>query len=148
MATPFQGIYTSTKAAAAMLSDTMRLELEVFGVKVVELKTGLVRSKINKNQKEAKPPTLPVDSIYTPAKEAAQKLLSLETVGAGQGGTPTEEYAKAVVNDLLKKNPPSVIWRGQQAWMGRLLGFFSHGFFDGMAKQMMGFDKVEKIIKG
>jgi len=42
MAIPFGGAYGASKAAMAMFSETLRLELEVFGVKVIELKTGVV----------------------------------------------------------------------------------------------------------
>ncbi len=41
---PWQGVYNASKAALASLTDTLRLELEVVGVNVVDLKTGAVKS--------------------------------------------------------------------------------------------------------
>ena len=39
-----------SKAATAMMTDTLRLELAPFGIKVIALKTGTVKSKFYKNQ--------------------------------------------------------------------------------------------------
>ena len=41
---PFQSAYNASKAAMAMFTDALRLELEPFGVTVVDLKTGAVAS--------------------------------------------------------------------------------------------------------
>lgn len=142
---PFQGVYTASKAAIAMLSDTLRLELGVLGITVVDLKTGVVRSNLIKNQKEAKPPTLPKNSIYYPAREVVEKALSQDSFA--EGGMPTLQWATAVVGDLLKKKPPPVIWRGEQAWVVRLISVLPFGMFDGMLKKLTGLDVVEQIMK-
>ncbi|KAJ5373390.1 hypothetical protein N7517_005396 [Penicillium concentricum] len=142
---PFQGVYTASKAAIAMLSDTLRLELSVLGINVVDLKTGVVRSNLIKNQKEAKPPTLPEKSIYYPAREVVEKALSQDAFA--EGGMPTLQWATAVVGDLLKQKPPPVIWRGEQAWVARLISVLPFGMFDSMLRKLTGLDVVEKIMK-
>jgi 1-acylglycerone phosphate reductase len=38
------GVYHASKATSAMLADTLRLEMKPFGIRVVEIKTGGVRS--------------------------------------------------------------------------------------------------------
>jgi short-subunit dehydrogenase len=45
---PFQSAYNASKAAMAAFSDSQRLELEPFGVRVVDLKTGVVSSNLGK----------------------------------------------------------------------------------------------------
>lgn len=142
---PFQGVYTASKAAMAMISDTLRLELGVLGITVVDLKTGAVRSNLIKNQKEAKPPTLPENSVYYPAHEVVEKALRQD--GFSEGGMPTLQWGTAVVADLLKKKPPIAIWRGEQAWIARLVGILPFGTFDGTLKKLTGLDVVEKIMK-
>ena len=142
---PFQGIYTASKAAVAMMSDTLRLELAAFGVNVVDLKTGVVRSNLVKNQKEAKPPSIGKSSIYYPAQEVVEKSLSQDSFA--EGGMPTDQWANAVVGDLLKKKSPIVIWRGEQTWVAKLIALLPYGTFDGLLKQLTGLDQVEKIIK-
>lgn len=143
---PFQGVYTASKAAVAMMSDTLRLELGAFRVNVVDLKTGIVRSNLIKNQREAKPPSIAKDSIYYPAKDVVEKALSQDSFT--KGGMPTDQWAKAVVGDLLKKKPPIVIWRGEQAWVAKLISSLPYGTFDGLLKNLTGLNQVEKIIKG
>ncbi|KAJ5884890.1 Short-chain dehydrogenase/reductase SDR [Penicillium taxi] len=142
---PFQGVYTASKAAIAMLSDTLRLELSVMGITVVDLKTGMVCSNLIKNQVEAKPAILPATSIYYPAREIVEKTMNQD--GPAEYGMPNMQWATAVVGDLLKKKPPPLIWRGEQAWLARLICLLPLGIFDGMLKKMGGLDIVEKIMK-
>jgi 1-acylglycerone phosphate reductase len=41
---PFQGAYAASKAAAASLTENLRLELQPFGIKVINIVTGSVKS--------------------------------------------------------------------------------------------------------
>lgn len=146
---PLQSVYNASKAAFAMFSDTLRLELQPFGIKVVDLRSGLVRSNLIENTVESQKRTsqgdlLPKGSLFAPAKELVEKALRLEAF-AGQG-MPSEEWAKAVVGDLMKSNPPSVIWRGENAWLSRIATMLPFGYLDGMVKKMTGYDVIEKIV--
>ena len=142
---PFQAIYNASKAALAMLSDSMRLELEPFGITVVDLRTGVVKTNLIKNLKETQQPSLPKGSIYEPAREAVEKALRQD--GFEDTGMPANSWAKLVVQDLLKKNPPSVIWRGDSAWLTRLAAILPFGMFDGMVKKLTGLDVVERTVR-
>jgi 1-acylglycerone phosphate reductase len=142
---PFQGVYTASKAAIAMLSNTLRLELGVLGVTVVDIKSGIVLSNLIKNGKDAKKPQLPDTSFYIPARDVVEKALGQEKfVGVG---SPAPVWAKAVVRDLLKKKPPMIIYKGEQAWLAWLIGFLPSGALDGTVKKISGLDVVEKIMK-
>lgn len=142
---PFQAIYNASKAALAMLSDSMRLELEPFGITVVDLRTGVVKTNLIKNLKETQQPSLPKGSIYEPARDAVEKALRQD--GFEDTGMPADKWAKLVVQDLLKKNPPSVIWRGDSAWLTRLAAILPFGMFDGMVKKLTGLDVVERTVR-
>lgn len=142
---PFQAIYNASKAALAMLSDSMRLELEPFGITVVDLRTGVVKTNLIKNLKETQQPSLPKGSIYEPARDAVEKALRQD--GFEDTGMPANNWAKLVVQDLLKKNPPSVIWRGDSAWLTRLAAILPFGMFDGMVKKLTGLDVVERTVR-
>jgi 1-acylglycerone phosphate reductase len=138
---PFQSTYNASKAAIALFSDSQRLELAPFGVRVVDLKTGAVKSNITDGPKAR----LPKDSIYAPAREAVEKSMSMDDIV--KDAMNQETWAKAVVADLLKKTPPPIIWRGTNAWLvwvGTMLPF---GFLDGTIKKLTGLDVVEQKLK-
>ncbi len=139
---PFQSVYNASKAAMATFSDSQRLELAPFGITVVDLKTGVVISNV---YQKALDNHLPEGSMYEPAKEAVEKVMRGEDmVGLG---IPAAQWARAVVQDLLRKTPPSNIWRGSQAWLIRLGTMLPFGMLDGMVKKMTKLDVVEEIIK-
>ena len=109
---PMQGIYNASKAAAAMLNDTLRLELEPFGVKVIELKGGLVGTNFFENSMRTA--RLPKGSIYSIAKrEVEEKLRGSQYAN---GAIARDEYARQVVAELTKDNPPLRIWKGGKAY--------------------------------
>ena len=143
---PFQGIYNSSKAALAMLSETMRLELSPFGIRVIELKTAGVRTNIiHNNNFHANADRLPQRSIYGPARELVERAMSQEELG-GRGMT-AEQWADQVATLLLRKSPPAVIWRGESAILARVASMLPFGLFEGTIKRMTKLDVVGAIIK-
>ncbi|KAF2102640.1 short-chain dehydrogenase [Rhizodiscina lignyota] len=145
-ALPFQGIYNSSKAALAMLSETMRLELSPFGVRVIDLKTAGVRTNIiSNNNVNTKAEQLREGSIYEPAREVVEKAMSQE--GLSDRGITPEQWANEVSALLLRKNPPAVIWRGESAQIARIASMLPSGLFEGMIKRMTKLDAAEEIIK-
>ena len=150
MGLPFQGAYNASKAAAIMLSDSMRLELAPFGIKVIDLRTGVVRTNFFANVKENDMSTkLPANSIFQIAREAVEKTMSgfFGGVHVTDRGQPAEVWAKNVVSDLSKRSPPAVIWRGEGASQIWLASCLPHRMLDGVAKKMSGVDKVEEAVK-
>ncbi|KAH8888919.1 short-chain dehydrogenase [Thozetella sp. PMI_491] len=145
-AMPFQGIYNASKAALAMLSDTMRLELSPFGIRVVELKTAGVRTNIIANNNvNTKAERLPEGSIYAPAREVVEEAMSQE--GLSDKAIPADRWAAEVSALLLGASPPPIIWKGHSAQLGRLASMLPSSMFEGTIKKMTKLDVVENIIK-
>lgn len=113
--TPASGIYTMSKAAAAMMTDVLRLELAPFGLKVVELKTGAVKSNFFNNQDGGTEVKLPESSMYLPAREPIEHHMGGEELF--KSGITSDVWAKQVAGDLLSSSPPRRIWRGGDAWL-------------------------------
>ena len=111
---PFQSAYNALKAAMAIFSDTQLLELEPFGITVIDLKTGTVKFNVMKNHIILTQSILPKDSIYEPAKEAAETTMSGDIFF--ESSMSAQQWAEAVGHDLLKKKPLPNIWnRGPTA---------------------------------
>jgi hypothetical protein len=128
-----------------MFSDTIRLELEAFNIKVVDLKTGLVRTNFSNNVNVNKKPALPEESIYAPASQQMERLLRSEMFD-GQGTDPYV-WAKSVVNDVLKRNPPAQIYCGESAWYARIMPVLPFGMLNGTLKKATGLEEVEQMLK-
>lgn len=140
---PFQGAYNASKAAMATFLDTQRLELQPFGIRVVDLKTGLVESKFQ-NSVRAKKVSLPAGSIYTEAKEVVERALQGDALESS--GVSSEEWAKAVVSDLLHSSC-STVWRGNKAWLVRIGSMLPFGSLDGTVNNLVGMSEVEQMIQ-
>ena len=145
---PLQGIYNASKAAAASLTDTLRLELEPFGIKVVDMKTGAVRSQFYGNMKDktGTPLALPEGSIYEVAKEEMEKILRGETMESRM--VDPDRWAEDVVGDLTRKSPPTIVWRGGSAtlaWFGSR--FFPAFLWDNLMRDAGGLNIVAKRLK-
>lgn len=148
---PFVSVYSASKAAFAMFSNTLRLEIQSFGIRVVDLRTGYVQSNIFDNlqqsqKKSDKKDLLPEKSLYAPAKEAVEKALRGEE--AVELGMPSDTWAREVVGDLMKTRPSGLIWSGRLAWLSRIATILPLGSLDWIVKKLTGFDVVEKAVKG
>jgi len=144
-ALPFQGIYNSSKAALAMLTETMRLELAPFGVSVIDLKTaGVLTNIIANNNVNSRAGRLPAGSIYEPARAVVEEAMSQE--GLKDRGITPDQWAAEVASLLLGKNPPAVIWKGEGALLSRMAVSIPGKPFEGMLKKMTKLDEVERLI--
>lgn len=141
---PFQSTYNASKAAMAAFSDSQRLELKPFGIRVVDLKTGVVESNFSKNTRKDNRGSLPAGSIYKKAKEVVER--TTRGIVYEDSGMPSEQWAKLVVNDLLNSNSPN-IWRGNQAWMVRIGSMLPFGSLDNTVKKMTSMDEVERAVQ-
>ncbi|GAB1736957.1 hypothetical protein NU219Hw_g325t1 [Hortaea werneckii] len=109
---PFIGSYQASKSALSSLSNNMRVEFAPFGVKVVTLETGDVRTGFW-TFASANSATLPPHSVYNPIRDVAEKTMR------GQGNPPgqhtRERWARSVVDDILQSRPPNHVRRGYLA---------------------------------
>ncbi|RYO95539.1 hypothetical protein DL764_007674 [Monosporascus ibericus] len=141
-ALPFQGAYNASKAAAANFTEVLRLELAPFGVKVINLMTGGVKSTFFDNAPRA---TLPPTSMYNIAKEDIERVMAGEDTAAQ--GTEAHKWAELVVKDLNTSSPPYWIWRGRHASEVRLASLLPVGMLDNVMKNISKLDVVERKIK-
>ncbi|CAK4033923.1 NADPH-dependent 1-acyldihydroxyacetone phosphate reductase [Lecanosticta acicola] len=104
----FGAVYNASKGALHSYSDTLRVELAPFDVRVVTVVTGGVKSSIARTHRDLK-----ADSIYLPLKEEYEERL----VHSQAMAVPNEDYARRVVKQVLAKRPKDRIWEGGKAWL-------------------------------
>lgn len=94
---PVSPAYISSKFALEGLSESLRYELMPFGIKVVIIEPGVIKTNFMSSVKRA----AKTDSVY---KEITNKVISGITMMAGMG-TPAEEVAKTIMKAIKSENP-------------------------------------------
>ncbi|KAJ9611667.1 NADPH-dependent 1-acyl dihydroxyacetone phosphate reductase [Cladophialophora chaetospira] len=152
LAFPFIGPYTASKSTLSSFSETLRLELQPFNIKVVDLKTAGVQSHFFDNVKNqalvSTAPTLPETSPYAPGKDVVEKFMR---DGPSVKLMDADVWAKEIVRDLSKgegRRAPNRVWRGTgafSAWFASAA--VPVGWLDGTIKKFSGLDIVEKRVR-
>jgi NAD(P)-dependent dehydrogenase (short-subunit alcohol dehydrogenase family) len=133
--TPFAGAYCSSKAAVHALTEALRMELLPFGIQVVTVQPGGVRSAFGDHAEESI--RLPADSLYKPM-EAGMRA---RAQAGQQAATPAEQFVRPVVEKLLRDTVPPVI-RGGAGSIRYLLfkKLLPRKTFDARLMHMLGLD--------
>jgi len=95
--TPWASVYSSSKAAVHSLTDVLRLELAPFGVQVMLVVPGAVRSNMGKNNLDH----LDLNSlkIFKPyAENIQQRAVTSQT----SSSTPTHHFALKVADEITR----------------------------------------------
>jgi 1-acylglycerone phosphate reductase len=92
----YGSIYNASKAALHAWSQTLRLELEPYGVRVMVVVTGGIQSRIARTKR-----ALPEGSLYLEVNDEFQRRVS----HSQENAMPNQVYARGVVAEALRKNP-------------------------------------------
>ena len=109
---PVTPAYISTKFALEGLSESMRYELDPFGIKVIIIEPGAVRTNFNKSMAVAKKvsdPNSPYSQMTRKVQTGFKMLL--------EHGTPPEEVAKTILKAVTSENPEPRYLVGNDAAM-------------------------------
>ncbi|MCJ1228207.1 hypothetical protein MMC12_004868 [Toensbergia leucococca] len=134
-------LYAASKAATTCLSETLRLELAPFGVKVITAMVGTVRSTFLSNNSSC---TLPSDSLYAPIQT---KIADAAAGKIYPGGMDVDTFAKRLVSDVLGGSTGRV-WRGNVATVVRFISSFLPTFIvDHLILGGQGMDELNSSIR-
>ncbi|MCJ1430793.1 hypothetical protein MMC27_000143 [Xylographa pallens] len=114
------GIYSASKAALTIASETLRVEVEPLGVRVITAMIGCVETNIYSNNSTFE---LPAGSLYKPIK---QQIADTNARKHSPKGTDVNTLAKNVVDGILK-GKKGQLWRGKMASMTSWVSMFVHG---------------------
>jgi short-subunit dehydrogenase len=137
-ATPFAGAYCATKAAVALLSDSLRVELAPFGIAVVTVQPGAIKS--NFGAAAAKKIKLDDGSAYAPiAGDIRARAYTSQ-----ENPTPAEEFSRSLVDKLSRKRIPRIIRLGRESTRLPLLKKLPVNVVDYIVTKTFGLDKLKK----
>lgn len=135
--TPFAAAYCSSKAAVHSLTDALRMELAPFGIHVLSVQPGAVRSSFGRHAEAAI--HLPEDSIYRPVEAG----IRARAQAGQQGAMPAEEFVVPVAAALLRDPPPRVIRGGTNSVRLPLLKrLLPAAAFDAKLTKFFGLDRL------
>lgn len=137
-ATPFAGAYCATKAAVTLLSDSLRIELAPFGVSVVTVQPGAIKSSFG--DAAARKTGLSENSFYAPIAGYVRARAS----ASQKDPTPAEEFAGELIDRLFRRNISKVIRLGKQSRSLPLLARLPVDQFDRLMSRAFGLDKLKK----
>ena len=135
--TPFAAAYCSSKAAVHSLTDALRMELAPFGIHVVSIQPGGVRSSFGQHAEAAI--RLPENSIYKPVEAG----IRARAQAGQQGAMPADVFVVPVVDALLRSSPPRVIRGGTNSVRLPLLKrLLPAAMFDAKLSKLFGLDAL------
>jgi len=135
--TPFAAAYCSSKAAVHSLTDALRMELAPFGIHVVSIQPGGVRSSFGEHAEAAV--RLPENSLYKPVEGG----IRARAQAGQQGAMPADVFVVPVVDALLRSPPPRVIRAGTNSVRLPLLKrLLPAAMFDAKLSKLFGLDAL------
>ena len=132
----FGSVYNASKAALHAYSDSLRIEVAPFGVSVITVVTGGVKSNIARTKR-----VLPEDSLYAHLEESFKRRQGYSQ----EVGMDNAAYAREVVTQVLAGD--GWIWKRRTIWAGgnaNLIGWLftvfgiDTGFWDWLMTRMFG----------
>ncbi|KAI6040791.1 oxidoreductase [Pisolithus marmoratus] len=109
--TPWNALYCAAKAALHSITEGLSMELKPFGIKVMLVAPGGVKSNISANQ--ALTFKLPPTSHYV---EYEERLIERMNLAAHKDSMPTDAFAREVVANALASCPPPYLSLGWSTW--------------------------------
>jgi NAD(P)-dependent dehydrogenase (short-subunit alcohol dehydrogenase family) len=110
--TPFAGAYCASKAALHALTDALRMELAPFGIQVVSVQPGGIKSEFGMNSGRSAQRIMKSDSWYIDLKESILSRAQVSQVGA----TSCEDFARRLVGLLEGGTPPAIVRIGSRSF--------------------------------
>jgi 1-acylglycerone phosphate reductase len=123
IATPWSGVYSSSKAAVASISEVLYMELKPLNISVLHVAPGAIKSNIANNGVARF--SLPEDTLYS---EYLPSIFKRIQSSQGPNSMPTDRFAAKVVHQALSKRPPRYMTLGGGSTLFSVLKWLPRGF--------------------
>jgi len=122
IAMPGVSVYAASKHGVEAITDSLRVELEPFGVKVIAVEPGGIKTPIWEKG-AARDAAMPDDAETTALRELYAPLVKLlQKLNARPGGLPPEDVGAVVIDALESSRPKNRYLVGKDAKSLSLLG--------------------------
>jgi len=118
LVTPFAGAYCASKAAVHALSDSLRMELAPFGIQVITVQPGAIRSQFGTTAGSGVAEREERLSLYAPVTGA----IRARSQASQERSTPAEVFARKMADAVLTDNPRPVVRIGRGSSLFPFLG--------------------------
>jgi NAD(P)-dependent dehydrogenase (short-subunit alcohol dehydrogenase family) len=105
MGFPLTPAYVSSKFALEGLSESMAYELEHFGIKVILIEPGVIKTNFDNNLKIGKNVSTTTNDYCSPYAEITEKRIAAFKPRFKNGSSPIE-VAKVILNAITSRNVP------------------------------------------
>lgn len=109
LVTPFSGAYCATKAAVHALSDALRMELAPFGIDVIIVQPGAIRSQFGATASQGVAARSDDISLYAPVADA----IAARANASQQHATSAEDFARELADAMLAPSATAVVRIGK-----------------------------------
>ncbi|MEB3358078.1 MAG: SDR family oxidoreductase [Synechococcales bacterium] len=139
--TPFAGVYCASKAALHALSDALRMELAPFGIRVMTVQPGAIRSSFGDKAQAKAAQVLRTDSWYQTLADAVLARANLSQINS----TPVEVFAQQLVRAAQRPSPPPVLRLGKSSrFLPLLKWILPTGWCDRLFIQKFGLTRLSR----
>ena len=118
LVTPFAGAYCASKAAVHALSDALRMEVTPFGIDVVTVQPGAIRSEFGATASRGVEDAGHAGSAYAPVADA----IAARANASQQHSTAAEDFARRLADAVLSARPPALLRIGNGSHLLPILG--------------------------
>ena len=132
LATPVNGAYSASKFALEALSDALRLELAAFGIQVVLIEPGSIKTHFDDTaqahaHKLLSNPASPYQPLYQQAEQVAAAM---------RQGEPGPEVVSQVIQQAIKAARPKARYLAGVPFSGRLVLHLGDSVWDFILRRM------------
>jgi len=139
--TPWNAAYGATKAAITRYSDVLRIELAPFGIKVITIKPGGIKSDIAANA-QSKVDAIGANTIYHHILD----FIIARSQASQHKPMDTRVFAEKVVGDILRPNPSAIQILGRNSLLLYLATFVPSWVTDWYFSKRFGLSKLAAIL--
>jgi short-subunit dehydrogenase len=135
--TPWVGAYSGAKAGLHVLSEALRMELAPFGIDVIVVQPGAVRSQVADNA-----PRHSHTAHYAPIASHIER----RAVASQQHPMSAEEFARRTVTAVLRPRPPRVVSVGGGVGAFRILDWLPDRMRARLFRRMFGLEELRGLL--